>query len=63
MSCMFIYMYLGCIKSNVDIDCGILKYFKTFKIFKTFKLLNTCKLILSAAVSCSKYFLILRCFL
>jgi hypothetical protein len=50
---MFIYMYLGRIKCNIDTDCGndiILEYFKTFKIFKTFKLLNICVLILSAAV-------------
>jgi hypothetical protein len=50
---MFIYIYLGCTKCNIDIDCGnvtILKYFRTFKIFKTFKFLNICMLILGAAV-------------
>jgi hypothetical protein len=31
---MYIYMYLGCIKCNIDIDCvnvTILKYFKNIK--------------------------------
>jgi hypothetical protein len=47
---MFIYMYLGCIKCNIDTDCGnitILKYFKTFKMLKLF---NIYMVILNAAV-------------
>jgi hypothetical protein len=53
MSCMCMYMYLGCVKCNIDIDCGnvtILKDYKTFAIFKTFKLLNVYMLTLSATV-------------
>jgi hypothetical protein len=41
MSCMFIDMYLGCIKCNIDIDCGnvtILKYLKRLNFLTRHKL-------------------------